>query len=99
VSVDRAIPCGLIVNELISNALKYAFPDGRTGTVWVRLHRQESAWRLCVQDDGVGLPQEVDIRNPQTLGLQIVDILVKQLRGRLTLLPGPGAGFEICFPD
>lgn len=98
VAVDKAIPCGLIVNELLSNAFKYAFPQ-REGLVRLMLRSEAGGCMLTVLDDGVGLPESVNTRDPQTLGLQIVNILVKQLRGRLSLLPGPGAGFEIWFPD
>jgi two-component system, sensor histidine kinase PdtaS len=97
--MDLSVPCGLILNELLSNALKYAFPDGRSGTVSIRMRRQESGeLLLTVSDDGVGFPPGVDYRTPVTLGLRIVNILVSQIRGTLTMPPGPGSTFAISFP-
>ncbi|MGA2479290.1 MAG: CHASE4 domain-containing protein [Spirochaetia bacterium] len=97
--MDLSVPCGLILNELLSNALKYAFPDGRRGTVRIRMRRQESGeLLLTVADDGVGFPPGVDYRNPATLGLRIVNILVSQIRGTLTMPGGAGSTFAISFP-
>lgn len=85
-SVHRAIPCGLILNELLSNALKYAFPEGRSGRIAVRFRRLESGeLSLVCQDDGVGMKPGFDWQNSQTLGLRIVRILTKQIDGRFTL--------------
>jgi two-component sensor histidine kinase len=98
-TIDVSVPCGLIINELLSNALKYAFPDGRRGTIGVTLRRNESGMViLTISDDGVGMPHELDFRNPSTLGLRIVNILVEQLKGTLALNPGPGTSFTITFP-
>ena len=97
--MDLSVPCGLILNELLSNALKYAFPDGRRGTVRIRMHRQGPAeLLLTVADDGVGFPPGVDYRNPATLGLRIVNILVSQIRGTLTMPGSAGSTFAISFP-
>lgn len=99
-SMDVSVPCGLIINELLSNSLKYAFPGGRHGTISVSLHRAEGAKVvLTISDDGIGFPQGIDIRNPATLGLRIVNILVEQLRGALAMNPGPGTSFMISFPS
>jgi PAS domain S-box-containing protein len=82
--VHRAIPCGLILNELLSNALKYAFPDGRPGRIEVRFCRLESGeLSLACQDDGIGMPQGFDWHNSQSLGLRIVRILTRQIDGVL----------------
>jgi two-component sensor histidine kinase len=94
-----SVPCGLIINELLSNSLKYAFPDGRRGTIGVMLRRAENGMVvLTISDDGVGMPQGVDFRNPSTLGLRIVNILTEQLKGTLTLNPGSGTSFTVTFP-
>ncbi|MGD0724569.1 MAG: CHASE4 domain-containing protein [Spirochaetia bacterium] len=99
-SMDVSVPCGLIINELLSNSLKYAFPGGRRGTISVSLHRVEGGRVvLTISDDGIGFPRGIDIRNPATLGLRIVNILVEQLRGALTMNPGSGASFTISFPS
>ncbi len=97
--MDVLVPCGLIINELLSNALKYAFPNGRKGTLHVRLHRAKpDSLALSISDDGVGLPEGLDIRAPATLGLRIVNSLVAQLKGTLTQGPAPGASFTVTFP-
>jgi PAS domain S-box-containing protein len=98
VELDQAMPCGLLINELLTNTLKHAFPDGRHGEV--RLGLQQTAdgrVHLQVGDDGVGLPADLDLKNTQTLGLQLVTDLTKQLQGTLELGPGPGASFSIVF--
>jgi two-component sensor histidine kinase len=96
--IDEAIPCGLIVNELVSNALKYAFPDKRDGEIAVRMHRTaDGGIKLEVADNGVGLPECLDFRNTETLGLQLATVLVKQLRGEITLSREPGTHFTIHF--
>ncbi len=97
--IDTAIPCGLIVNELVSNALKHGFPDGRTGEIGVEI-RQESTqgqYRLLVRDDGVGMAEDVDYRNTPSLGLQLVNSLCKQIGGNIDLCQEGGTQFVIRF--
>ncbi|MGC9347988.1 MAG: histidine kinase dimerization/phosphoacceptor domain -containing protein [Anaerolineae bacterium] len=96
-SIERAVPCGLIVNELVSNALKYAFPDGRPGKVEVGLSRANGHVRLSVRDDGVGLPEDLDIDKLESLGLQLVHMLTGQLGGEIQIDTRPGTVFEISF--
>ena len=101
VSLDiaTAIPTGLIVNELVSNALKYAYPDGAPGSIRVELKPDgDASWRLRVADAGVGLPADLDLQDPITLGLKLVNALVLQLSGQLELEPGPGTRFAVTFP-
>lgn len=96
--IDQAIPCGLIINELISNCLKHAFPDGRKGEVAVTCHSDgDGLVMLEVSDTGVGLPPGVDILNSGSLGLQIVYTLVRQLQGNIEMQSGHGASFTITF--
>jgi two-component sensor histidine kinase/PAS domain-containing protein len=95
--VDRAMPCGLIVNELVSNALKHAFPDGRSGQLVVHVTREGSLCRLSVKDDGVGLPADLQPDDPTKLGLQLVRMLVEQLHGILEVRSADGAEFRITF--
>jgi two-component sensor histidine kinase/HAMP domain-containing protein len=98
-SMDVSVPCGLIINEILSNSLKYAFPQGRRGTISVSLRRGEGdTLVLTISDDGIGFPREIDFRNPATLGLRIVNILVEQLRGVLRMNPGSGTSYTISFP-
>lgn len=97
--LDVAISCGLILNELISNALKYAFPNLREGTITIDLHRaSEESCILSVRDTGIGLPVDLDIENPTTFGLRIVRLLVKQLHGAIALDRRDGTEVTVTFP-
>jgi PAS domain S-box-containing protein len=98
VSLDKTIPCGLLVNEIVSNSLKYAFPNTRSGTVAVGAHtRPDGHLTLTLTDDGVGLPAEIVVDRTPTLGLQLVNILTEQLGGQLTVERSPGTRFVISF--
>jgi PAS domain S-box-containing protein len=98
--ITEAIPLGLVANELLSNALAHAFPDNRPGCVTVGLHRRDGGeYELSVADNGVGLPQGVDVENAETLGLQIVAILAEQIGASLELTRDPGTRFAIIFKE
>lgn len=99
VDIDHAIPCGLILNELISNSLKHGFPDGSEGEIRVRLGPSPSGegLALSVHDNGVGVPEDLDVRRSQTLGLQLVSDLARQIHGSLNVGVGPGATFEVTL--
>jgi PAS domain S-box-containing protein len=99
--VDTAIPCGLIINELVSNSLKHAFLDGREGTIRIELLRSvnENTFILIVSDNGVGFPKDLDFRNTETLGLQLVITLVEQLKGTIELDRSRGTEFTITFAE
>jgi PAS domain S-box-containing protein len=97
--VDAGIPCGLIINELVSNAFKHAFRGRSSGTIWVRMRQQDDKYVLSVGDDGVGFPKEIDFRNTESLGLQLVTTLTDQLEGSIELVSeGQGTEFIITFP-
>jgi two-component sensor histidine kinase len=97
--IGQAIPCGLILNELVTNALKYAYPDGRDGEVLVELHETPAGRiRLAVSDGGQGLPPDFDWKNTKSLGLRIVDVLTKQLGGTFTIDSGQRTSFILEFP-
>ena len=97
--ISQAVPCGLIVNELVTNALKHAFPGGRSGTLRVSFVCAEQRCVLGVEDDGVGLPEGFDWTQTNSLGLQLVQILTKQLDGAVRIESrSPGTRFEISFP-
>jgi PAS domain S-box-containing protein len=97
-NVDQAISCGLILNELVTNALKYAYPGDKAAEVKVDLKETLSGLvTLTVSDHGVGLPEGVDWNNAHSLGLPIVDLLTKQLNGTLTVGSPPGASFTMEF--
>ena len=99
VEIDVAVPCGLLVNELISNSLKHAFPDQRSGTISVELSQlQDGRLHLVVRDSGVGLPAAFELKHATSLGLQLVSDLARQLRATLEVGSGePGASFTLTF--
>ncbi len=98
--VDLATPCGLILNELTSNALKHGFPEGRRGKISISFHRRgKGRFVLRVRDDGVGFPPGLQIGHTETLGLQLVDALTRQLAGTLELNREGGADFTLTFGD
>ncbi len=96
-NLDTSIPCGLIINEIISNSLKYAFPDNRDGIIFVNLKVVNNKVNIEVGDNGVGIPESVNIKNTQTLGLQLVDTLVEQINGTIKLSRKKGTIFSIEF--
>jgi two-component sensor histidine kinase len=97
-TVDVAIPCGLIVNELVTNALKHAFPDGRKGTVRVSLHETAGGMLdLTIQDDGVGMPPGIDPRNTVSLGLDLVVTFAEQLNAEVDIVREGGTCFRFRF--
>lgn len=96
--IDTAIPCGLILNELVSNALKHAFPSDRTGEICVGFHADhDGQFTLTVWDDGVGMPADFDLQSTDSLGLQLVNTLVDQLAGTILLDTSHGTEFRITF--
>ena len=97
--IDTAMPCGLIINELVSNSLKYAFPDGRNGTIYVSMKQLDSSYVITVKDDGIGLPENVNEKISGSLGLSLVDMLVIQLNGTMKYRTHEGTEFVITFPE
>jgi two-component sensor histidine kinase len=104
--IDLAIPCGLIINELVTNSLKHAFPDGRKGKIEIILEEKGDEadglreYRLKVSDNGVGIPEDVDLESAKTLGLHLVTTLVEhQLQGIIELKRAEGTSFNIYFSD
>ncbi len=95
--VDTAVPCGLILNELVSNSLKHAFPDDRQGEIYIELRADDGQLTLMVSDNGVGFPEGSGFRNTETLGLQLVNMLVDQLEGTIELDRRGGTTFKITF--
>jgi two-component sensor histidine kinase len=98
--IDDMVPCGLAISELISNSLKYAFPDGRDGRIDIRVNKApDGEIEMIVGDDGVGLPEDLDYRNTNTMGMGLVVSLVeRQLGGRLELDRTEGTRFKIVIP-
>lgn len=97
--MDTAIPCGLIINELASNCLKHAFPYGRPGTMEISLASSGEEHQILVRDDGIGLPRELDLSNPGTLGLRLVNTLTRQLNGEMIVKRSGGTEYRILFPE
>jgi two-component sensor histidine kinase len=98
-SVDKAIPAGLILNELISNALKHAFPNGRAGSIVIKGRLLDGRIELSVEDDGAGTQAPIEPRKRQSLGLKIVNILCRQLKGTFDVQDsGPGSIYRLSFP-
>lgn len=96
--INAAVPCGLILNELVSNALKHAFPEGRSGTIRIGLQKDPTgAIELRVADDGVGLPAGFDLRGSGGFGMEIVNLLVDQLDARFEVEDTKGASFKVTF--
>ncbi len=96
--LEMAICRALIVNELVSNSLKHAFPEGRGGEILIALHENnETTATLIVRDDGVGFPKNLDFKNIESLGLQLVNTLSDQLEGEIKLFQESGTSFEIAF--
>ncbi len=96
-ALDAAIPCGLIINELVSNALKHAFSKDLAGHIKIDLRREQQKYILIVTDNGIGLPPDVDVQTTETLGLQLVAALVQQLEGSLEIERNSGTAFKISF--
>lgn len=99
--INYAVPCGLIINELITNSLKYAFPEGRKGNIKIIFKSiEENMICFSVRDDGVGIPGDLDIRNTKSLGLHLVHALTEnQLHGQINIIRENGIEFQIKFRD
>lgn len=96
-SIDTAIPCGLIINELTSNALKHAFPGNKSGEIKFLFKKQENKIILILSDEGVGIPPQIDIKNTSSLGMRLIHSLTKQLGGNIILESGKGTTFTLTF--
>jgi PAS domain S-box-containing protein len=96
-ALDQAIPCGLILNELVSNALKYAYPQDQKGQIVIEVYEKNGRLSIGVEDFGIGLPEDFQIENSESLGLSLVHTLVDQLDGELILKRLGGTKFLITF--
>jgi two-component system, sensor histidine kinase PdtaS len=102
--IDTAVPLGLIINELVSNSLKYAFSNQKKGEIFISLHENPDnegvgEYLLRVGDDGVGFPDNLDFKNTHSLGLQLVNTLVNQLDGNIKLVENRGTCFHVIFQE
>ena len=99
-NIETAVPCGLIVTELVSNSLKYAFPNQEAGKIVVTVNLYNREFELIVSDNGVGFPENIDFKNVNaSLGLRLVNVLVKQLDGSIELDKTEGTKFKIKFKE
>jgi PAS domain S-box-containing protein len=97
--IDRAIPCGLIINEVLSNALKYAFPSGQQGKIDISFTHDQNEYKLVISDNGIGLPDGFDINKSKTLGLQLVaGLTTNQLKGQISIDKINGTSITVQFP-
>jgi PAS domain S-box-containing protein len=97
-TIETSIPCGLILNELVANALKYAFPEGLEGRIDISMKGEESQCILKIRDNGIGFPESVDFHKTQSLGLELVNLLVGQLNGKIDIEVHGGTTWTITFP-
>jgi two-component sensor histidine kinase/DNA-binding response OmpR family regulator len=98
-SLDQAMPCGLIVQELLSNSLKHAFPKEAQGEIRIEFHQVGRENQLLYGDNGIGLPPEFDLNRSQSLGMQLISDLTAQLHGQLSCFNARGAQFRLSFPS
>ncbi|GIK43561.1 MAG: response regulator [Chloroflexi bacterium] len=99
IGIDTAVPCGLIINELVTNALKHAFPNGNGGEIRISLQvTPQDQLTITIRDNGVGFPLSTDLSQSKSLGLQLVNTLVSQLEGVITMQQQDGAEFRITLP-
>lgn len=99
--IDTAIPCGLVINELVSNSLKYGFPGGKAGKIMISLQSMnQDGYELKVSDNGVSIPEDLDFRKTESLGFQLITSIVEdQLEGSIELNRTEGTGFKINFKE
>lgn len=95
--IDRAVPCSLVINELVTNSIKHAFSNDKKGCITIDFHTNKKDYVLSVQDNGKGLPENLDYRNTESLGLQLVCALAEQLHGKVRLSRSKGTKFTITF--
>ena len=98
-NIETAIPCGLIISELISNSLKYAFPNDMNGEIIVSLKAKDDTYQLCISDNGIGLPEDINFNNIKTLGMSLVNSLTEQIDGKVTIYRNHGTQYEINFKE
>ena len=98
-NMETAIPCGLIINELVSNSLKYAFPDGEGEITVSLMHYHDNKFCLTISDNGIGMPEDLDFKNTESLGFRLTNNLTQQLEGKILLDRSKGTQFRIIFEE
>ena len=98
-NIETAVPCGLIISELISNSLKYAFPNKMKGEIFISLKIQKDEYQLIIKDNGIGLPENINFDEIETLGLLIVNSLTEQIDGKVNIQRNHGTEYNISFKE
>jgi two-component sensor histidine kinase len=98
ISMDVSITCGLLINEVISNCFKHAFPEGKSGIVQVNFIKSEMQYKLMISDNGIGFPEKLDFESNDTFGLLLIRTLVDQLNGSIEVIRMNGVKYNIIFP-
>ena len=99
-NIETAIPCGLLINEMVANSLKYAFPNQKNGEIKIELHsNDENQFNLIVSDNGIGIPSEINPENAKTFGMQLIKYLTKQLKGTIELDNNNGTKYQLNFTE
>jgi two-component sensor histidine kinase len=98
-NMEISIPLGLIINELVNNVIKYAFPNNEKGNLYIKFKKEVNKYILIFKDDGVGLPDDFDLDNLSSLGLIVVTNLTLQIGGIISVINCEGTGFKIEFED
>lgn len=96
--IDKAIPCGLIINEIITNAFKYAFEKRASGIILIRLIKSVNEFQIIISDDGIGLPDSIELGSTNSLGFELVEILSKQIDAKINVIRKKGTTYEITIP-
>ena len=97
--IDTALPCGLIINELFTNAIKYAFPNGAIGNILLKLYKDtDDICHIKIKDDGIGATN-LNIKNSTSLGMELVNILTDQLEGEISITINNGTEINLCFKE
>jgi PAS domain S-box-containing protein len=97
--INTSIPLGLILNELVTNSLKHAFPEGKKGEISIIFHKYDEKYLLEVNDNGIGFPDEIDYKNTESLGLRLVTSLTEQIDGKIEFNNASGTSFKIIFKE
>jgi two-component sensor histidine kinase len=97
--INTSIPLGLIVNELVTNSLKHAFPHGESGEINIKFHSQNDKYILEVKDDGIGFPKDINYKKTDSLGLRLLTSLTEQIEGEIEFNKTSGTSFKIIFKE
>jgi two-component sensor histidine kinase len=97
-NINLAIPVGLIINELLTNSIKYAFPDNVEGEISIDFQNKDKNFILIISDNGIGFPEKIDLQRSNSLGLLLVNALTRQIKGNLEVIQEKGTKFILTFP-